>query len=90
VVKEGFQLIAGSISLRKGIILKGALLSGKICTTVLFISLILLVMIPDFYPATVKIITVIDMIFMIIAFGDYLLAYFRKESKFQKIHESNE
>lgn len=90
VVKEGFQLIAGSISLRKGIILKGALLTGKICTTILFISLILLVMIPEISPSTVKIITVIDMVFMIIAFGDYLLAYFRKESKFQKIHESNE
>ena len=90
VLKEGFQLIAGSISLRKGIILKGALLTGKICTTILFISLILLVMIPEISPSTVKIITVIDMVFMIIAFGDYLLAYFRKESKFQKIHESNE
>ena len=90
VVKEGFQLIAGSISLRKGIILKGALLSGKICTTILFVSLILLVMIPEISPSAVKIITVIDMLFMIIAFGDYLLAYFRKESKFQKIHESNE
>lgn len=90
VVKEGFQLIAGSISLRKGIILKGALLTGKICTTILFISLILLVMIPEISPSTVKIITVIDMIFMIIAFGDYLLAYFRRESKFQKINESNE
>lgn len=90
VVKEGFQLIAGSISLRKGIILKGALLTGKICTTILFISLILLVMIPEISPSTVKIITIIDMIFMIIAFGDYLLAYFRRESKFQKINESNE
>lgn len=90
VVKEGFQLIAGSISLRKGIILKGALLTGKICTTILFISLILLVMIPEISPSAVKIITIIDMIFMIIAFGDYLLAYFRRESKFQKINESNE
>lgn len=90
VVKEGFQLIAGSISLRKGIILKGALLSGKICTTILFVSLILLVMIPEISPSAVKIITVIDMLFMIVAFGDYLLAYFRKESKFQKINEANE
>ena len=53
VVKEGFQLIAGSISLRKGIILKGALLSGKICTTILFVSLILLVMIPEISPSAV-------------------------------------
>ena len=39
VVKESFQLIAGGIRLRKGRMLKGALLSGKICTTVLFLSL---------------------------------------------------
>jgi cardiolipin synthase len=40
VIKEGFQLIAGSLILRKGKILDGALLTGKICTTVLFVSLI--------------------------------------------------
>ena len=33
VVKEGFQLIAGGLWLRKGRMLKGALMSGKICTT---------------------------------------------------------
>ena len=46
VVKESFQLIAGGIRLRKGRMLKGALISGKICTTVLFISLIVMVMLP--------------------------------------------
>ena len=40
VVKETFQLVAGGINLRRGRMLKGALLSGKICTTVLFTSLI--------------------------------------------------
>ena len=40
VIKESFQLIAGGIILRKGKMLKGALYSGKICTTILFVSLI--------------------------------------------------
>ena len=40
VAKELFQLIAGSIRFKHGRILKGALLSGKICTTILFLSLI--------------------------------------------------
>ena len=40
VVKESFQLIAGGITWRKGKILNRALLSGKICTTVLFVSLL--------------------------------------------------
>ncbi len=90
VVKEGFQLIAGGINLRKGIMLKGALLTGKICTTVLFISLILLVMIPTLSYTAVTVITVIDLIFMTIAFVDYLMAYFTKESKFQKINLQDE
>ena len=45
-VKEIFQLIAGIVRLRKGKMLKGAQITGKICTTVLFISLIVLVMMP--------------------------------------------
>lgn len=40
VVKELFQLIAGAVHLKKGKMLPGALMAGKVCTTVLFISLI--------------------------------------------------
>ena len=43
VVKESFQLIAGLINLRRRKMLPGALMAGKVCTTVLFISLIVLV-----------------------------------------------
>ena len=43
VVKESFQLIAMLVNLRRGKALNGALMEGKICTTVLFISLIFLV-----------------------------------------------
>lgn len=88
IVKEGFQLIAGGINLKKGIMLKGALLTGKICTTVLFISLILLVMIPTLPYCAVTVITLIDLVFMVISFIDYLLAYFTKESKFQRINDT--
>ena len=47
IIKEGFQAIAGMILLRSGRILKGALITGKVCTTVLFISLIALVLLPE-------------------------------------------
>ena len=40
VVKEAFQLLAGYWLYRQGKILKGALISGKICTTILFVSLV--------------------------------------------------
>ena len=87
VVKESFQLIAGGINLRKGKMLKGALLSGKICTTVLFLSLIFMVMIPNLPNKLVNIIATVDFIFMLISFGDYLITYFKRESKFQLLDE---
>ena len=37
VVKELFQLIAGAVHLKMGKMLPGALMAGKVCTTVLFI-----------------------------------------------------
>lgn len=86
VVKEGFQLIAGGINLRKGKMLKGALLSGKICTTVLFISLILMVMIPNLPIQVIHSIALIDMIAMAVSFGNYLFTYFKSESKFQDLN----
>lgn len=88
VVKESFQLIAGSISLRKGKMLKGALFGGKICTTVLFISLIILVMLPQLSDKAVLVIAFIDVIFMVIAFVDYIIAYFVKRNYFQSIDDT--
>ncbi len=88
VLKESFQLIAGSINLHKGKVLKGALTTGKICTTILFISLILLVLLPDINKKYVTVITVIDAVFMVVAFADYISAYSKRESEFQTIDES--
>jgi cardiolipin synthase len=87
VLKEGFQLIAGGITLKKGMMLEGALLPGKICTTVLFVSLILMVMFPELNYRYVKIITAIDTLFMMIAFGSYIWAYFGNS---KKIHDLSE
>ena len=88
-IKEMFQLIAGSITVRKGKMLKGAQLTGKICTTILFISLILLVMIPTMAPSWVNIITFVDTGFVIVAFIDYIIVYCKKESKFQNLKEND-
>ena len=85
VIKESFQLIAGGINLRKGIMLKGALITGKICTTVLFLSLIIMVMIPDLEVNIINIIVIINAVFMMIAFINYVIAYFFLENKFQSI-----
>lgn len=87
VLKESYQLIAGSLRLRKKKMLKGALISGKICTTVLFISLILMVMLPCLSEKVVNIIVIIDGIFMLVAFIEYAAAYFFMENKFQSLEE---
>lgn len=81
VVKESFQLIAGAIKWRKGKILNRALLSGKICTTILFVSLILMVMVPTFSQETVTVIAIVDAFFMLISFVHYILAYCGKVKK---------
>ena len=87
VLKEGFQLIAGSLRLRKKKMLKGALISGKVCTTVLFVSLILMVMLPGMSEKTVNIIAVIDAVFMLAAVIEYIAAYFFMDSKFQNLDD---
>ncbi len=87
VLKEIFQLIAGCIRLRKGIMLKGALLSGKICTTILFVSLIIMVMMPEMPLQFVNIITIVDAVFLLIAFVHYVVAYYCMDSKFQAVEE---
>ena len=89
VIKEGFQLIAGFMILRKGKILSGALLSGKISTTVLFISLILMVMIPDMDDAAIYIITGIDCLCLAISFIGYARLYYTHSPMIQAIEKSD-
>jgi len=79
-VKEVFQLIAGYIALRKGKMLKGALFIGKICTTILFTSLIILVMLPNISIKIVYTIAIIDTLFLLASFAEYAKAYFTHSS----------
>ena len=81
VAKELFQLVAGYIIVRHGRILRGAQFSGKVCTTILFISLTLLVLVPNIHPAWVLVITIIDGLFLMIAFVDYIFVYVRKSEE---------
>lgn len=83
VVKECFQLTAGLVNLRRKKMLPGALLAGKICTTVLFISLILLVLMPSLPQSVVTAIAIIDAAFLAFSFVNYILAYFGKRKKIQ-------
>ena len=85
VIKEGFQLVAGIIAFRNGKILPGALLAGKVCTTVLFVSLIAMVFFPDLRQDTVAAIAITDGCFLAFSFANYILAYYGKSPKVQDI-----
>ena len=80
-IKEIFQLIGCSIGLRKGLTMTGSLLPGKICTTVLFISLIAMVMFPGIPEKIIEMIAAIDSAILIIAFSTYALSFFSKKAK---------
>ncbi len=85
VLKEGFQLIAGFLTYRKGKMLTGALLSGKICTTILFITLIIMVLLPDLSKEVIWCITIVDAVFMLISFAHYAMTYYRKTPMIQDL-----
>lgn len=81
LIKEFFQLFAMIGAMRHGKALNGALMSGKLSTTVLFISLIILVLLPDLSARYVNILSAVCLMFLLYAFGDYVLAYFGKNKK---------
>ena len=90
VVKEIFQLVAGFLTLRKGKMLTGALISGKVSTAVLFVSLIVLVMVPQMDAKYVQIIMWVDTALLAIAFLHYALTYFTHGSMIQKLEQTED
>lgn len=90
VIKESFQLIAGCLTLRKGQMLNGALITGKISTTVLFTSLILLVLLPDMDEQYINVIMWIDTVFLLIAFIHYAVIYFTHSSMIQSLDNTSQ
>ncbi len=89
LIKEFFQFFAALIHYRRGKALDGALMSGKICTTVLFSSMILLVILPDLAPGIVKKIALLDGVCLMYAFIQYIFAFFGKHAKVHDIPKNN-
>lgn len=89
-IKECFQLIAGLMTLRKGQMLTGAHISGKICTTVLFVSLIILVMMRDLSDTIIFAITILDCAVVIIAFICYARVYYTHSAMIQDLNQKTE
>lgn len=81
LIKEFWQLFVMIAAMRRGKALNGALMSGKVSTTVLFTGLGLMFLFPNMPQRTVNLITVVCLGFLLYAFGDYAMAYFGKNKK---------
>lgn len=81
VVKELFQLSAMLFFMQKGKALSGALPAGKVCTAALFISLILLVLLPNLNKTIVFSLISVDTALLFYSFYNYLQAYFGRNAK---------
>lgn len=88
IVKESFQIIAGLLTLRQGKMLTGSLFTGKLCTVVLFLSLIVLVLLPNLDNRYVSYITITDGIFMLISFADYIRTYWKHGDTIQALDQN--
>lgn len=78
--KELFQCGALLFFAQRGKVLPGALFAGKLCTAVLFVSLILLVTFPQIHPGTVELLILTDAIALFYSFLSYFTAYFGKRN----------
>lgn len=77
VIKEGYMGIMGIIKLRSGKKLDGAMWFGKLCTAVLFVTIFLLLLIPDMPLAIVNFFVVVCSIVMILALILYIPVFQR-------------
>ncbi len=88
ILKEGFMFVMGVRLLRQKKMLDGALITGKICTTVLFLGMIALVIFPKLPTVGTLLIVSVCAVFMVISLISYMLCYFRSSSHIQDIFES--
>lgn len=84
-VKELFQIFAVVVHYHRGKALSGALTAGKVCTTVLFVSLISLVLFPRIPNRWVYLLALIDSFFLLVSFSRYVLAYYGKIKQIRDI-----
>ncbi len=87
-VKEGFQFVCGAIYYKKGKILSKALMPGKICTTVMFVSMIAIIVFQDMPHYVVSVLTALCCVLLAISFVSYILAYFGKNKKLDDLDKT--
>lgn len=76
VIKEAYMAVMGAIMLRKGKRMDGAQWCGKVCTTVLYVVMFLLILIPGISIFIANLLMLICMIFMLYSLGSYMIFYY--------------
>lgn len=89
MIKEGFMAVMGIINLRKGRMLNGAKFSGKLCTTVLFICMILLILFPKMSMHAVNSLIILSAFFMVFSFFSYIAEYAKHSDELVSIREED-
>ena len=87
LTKEIFQVSVAYAMFRRGKVLPGALMSGKVCTCVLFLSFILLILIPTMPQKIITAIAMTDAFFLSYAFIGYSLAFLGQGHQLRNLEE---
>ncbi|MBE6581857.1 MAG: CDP-alcohol phosphatidyltransferase family protein [Ruminococcaceae bacterium] len=87
LIKEGFMFVMACRLLHSGKMLDGALWAGKICTTVLFVSMAALVVFENIPTGGVYSIVAICSVFMIISLISYAKCFFTASEHIRDIDE---
>ncbi len=85
LAKEFTQAGVAYFKFRQGKALPGALMAGKVCTTVLFTGMILLVLLPNLDMRIVQGIAILDSVCLVYAFIRYIFAFLGKHSQVQDL-----
>lgn len=85
LIKEFTQVIIAYIKFRQGKALPGAILAGKVCTTVLFTSLTVLVLLPNLDIRIVNSLAYLDVCCLAYALVRYIFAFCGKHAQVQDL-----
>lgn len=81
LVRDAFLLIMGIINIRHDTHLDGAKWSGKLCTAVIFLILLILVLFPEISAATANILITVGVCFVLLALILYIPEFVKLKKK---------
>lgn len=75
IVKEGYMAVMGAIMLRRGRMIDGAQMCGKICTAALYVVMFILILVPDISLPVSNVLILSCIALMVYSFVVYIKIY---------------